>query len=109
MYWKEDKTENFSRMRIKLRRNYAFDPHKGAAIDCSVEEKRTSQEENSERQNAPIKISGIKLADISQVSEDRADRVEDEEDVTSNEDSSSSASVSASASASASSDDGKRM
>lgn len=31
VYWKLDKTENFSRMRLKLRRNYNFNDHKDAS------------------------------------------------------------------------------
>ena len=33
IYWKLDKIENFSRMRIRMKRNYNFDPHQGAARD----------------------------------------------------------------------------
>src|SRR3989338_2977630 len=35
MHWKLDKTETFSRMRVKLRRNYKFDSYVGKAANSS--------------------------------------------------------------------------
>eukprot|EP00727_Mastigamoeba_balamuthi_P007099 m51a1_g3009 putative beach domain-containing protein (2301) ;mRNA; r:833752-844561 len=32
LYWKVDKTENYSRMRLKKKRNYNFDKHEGCAV-----------------------------------------------------------------------------
>ena len=34
-HWKMDYAENFSRMRLKLRRNWNFDPHSGAAHELA--------------------------------------------------------------------------
>lgn len=33
VYWKLDKTENYSRMRLKLKRNYDFNDHSDAVLN----------------------------------------------------------------------------
>ena len=91
--WKLDKTENFSRMRLKLRRNWNFDPHSEAAHEIArgikeEEEKKEGEgkgegggegeggekgegeegeKKEGEKQSLPpnpLKIQGVKLEDI---------------------------------------------
>ena len=57
IYWKLDKQENFSRMRLKLKRNYKFDPH----LDAIRDEATIENEEEIEEE--PFKLfSGMKLS-----------------------------------------------
>lgn len=57
-YWKLDKTENFSRMRLKLKRNYRFNDHKDAVPQAK--ETKNSQAESG-FSSAELLKSAIKL------------------------------------------------
>lgn len=57
VYWKLDKTENFSRMRMKLKRNYNFKDHAGASRSH-----QDSQSTPISRKESEQVLSGIKLS-----------------------------------------------
>ena len=63
-YWKLDKTENFSRMRIKLKRNYNFNPHIGAAREFIQSSSSSSSSDGSQMislsSSDDLKISPLK-------------------------------------------------
>ena len=74
-HWKMDYAENFSRMRLKLRRNWNFDPHNGAAHELargisSVSSGMLASSESGEAppldplEDAALDMQGVKLADI---------------------------------------------
>ena len=67
IYWKLDNTENFSRMKLKLKQNYKFDAHQGAAKE--IKQSSSSEDAPNELEinpvantSIPIISSGIKLA-----------------------------------------------
>jgi len=66
VHWKLDKTENFSRMRLKLKRNYDFSDHTEASIDyISPEEKQQEERKiSNDNDGESVPLSGIKLAAI---------------------------------------------
>jgi hypothetical protein len=71
-------------MTVKMKRNYNFDDHAGAAIDASAHDgSKTVIPPNPSIQ----KLSGIKVTDLGEVEEDRAEMEPDEEPQDSSNDS----------------------
>lgn len=82
IHWKLDKTETFARMRIKLKRNYDFDPHTGAAREHSqASEVDQSDAGKSEEENQLKLFSGMKLAAVGEKEEDLSELKLNDEDV----------------------------
>ena len=68
LFWKLDKTENFSRMRLKLKRNYHFDSHADAvkddhALESTLDDDDVDQtKQQQQQQEETLKLfSGMKL------------------------------------------------
>ena len=87
-HWKLDKTENFSRMRLKLRRNWNFDSHAGAAHEIA----RGIQLDDSEPLPPPpppppppvdpiLQMKGLKLSDILDMTKPNGEEAKTEEEV----------------------------
>jgi hypothetical protein len=71
-HWKMDYAENYSRMRLKLRRNWNFDPHTGAAHELARGIGSSYSVDSSDGAAVPLdpipdpilSIQGLKLSDI---------------------------------------------
>ena len=88
IYWKMDKTENHSRMRLKLKRNFDGSDHKEASPEYGVD---GDSEENEESLNQPEKskllLSAMKLSRAisngpgeAEDDEEEWEKIEDEKD-----------------------------
>ncbi len=72
VYWKLDKTENMSRMRLKLRRNYNFNDHRDAVIVHkglrlsipSINNEDNNVDPGTQQYNDLIQSSGIKVQSV---------------------------------------------
>jgi len=89
LHWKLDKIENFSRMRLKMKQNYKFDPHLNAAKDPpkgqTTEDTPSSQEPTPSVSPVvnplPRLASGMKLLSIGEQVDSGADDLLPAEDL----------------------------